>query len=159
MKSTRHSIWIVLLGILMSHTSLCQGQEQVAEITTWLTDFDLASQEAQNANLPILMSFSGSDWCIPCMRLDRDLFNTDEFRAFSAENLILLKVDFPSRKRNDLSEEQRSHNEALAERYNKSGAFPLVVVTDANGDVRGYMEHPLTSAKAYLASLSLLIDQ
>ena len=93
------------------------------------------------------------------MRLERELFSSPEFANFSEAELVLLKVDFPSRKRNDLSDEQRRHNEALAEEYNKNGAFPLVVITDAEGSIKGFMDHPLTSAQSYLASLEALIGK
>ncbi|MFT6211314.1 MAG: hypothetical protein ACJATE_001947 [Bacteroidia bacterium] len=44
------------------------------------------------------MSFSGFDWCDNCTRLDKELFQTAEFTEFVANNLVLLKLDFPAKK-------------------------------------------------------------
>jgi len=125
--------------------------------TEWLTNVDEAREMAETTGRNILMSFSGSDWCIPCMRLQKDLFDTGEFNSFTDQHLILLKLDFPSRKKNLLSEEQVKHNEALAEQYNKKGSFPLVVITDAEGHVKGHMDHPLSSARAYIQSIDSIL--
>jgi len=126
----------------------------------WLTRFEDASALAQSSDRNMLISFSGSDWCLPCMRLKKELFDTDDFLTYTNDNLVLLKLDFPARKKNMLSEEQLKHNETLAERYNKKGAFPLVVITDPNGNVKGYMEHPLSSSTAYIKSIqSILKDK
>ena len=52
---------------------------------------------------------------------------------FAKDNLVLLNLDFPAKKANRLSEEQTEHNEALAEKYNKKGVFPLLVVLNEKG--------------------------
>ena len=85
----------------------------------WLTSFDDAKQQAKEESKHILINFSGSDWCIPCAHLERDFFSTEKFIAFSKEYLILVKADFPVKKKNHLSEKQKQHNYALAEEYNK----------------------------------------
>jgi thioredoxin-related protein len=147
-------IAILLLFIPAGMTAAEEGGEDQCQ---WLYNMDEAKAEATATSRPILISFSGSDWCVPCMRLDRDLFSTAAFAQFSADHLVLLKLDFPARKRNALSAEQLAHNEELAEAYNQSGAFPLVVITDADGDVLGQMAHPLSSAEAYIQSLRSII--
>lgn len=124
----------------------------------WLSNFDLAKDEAKAQNKHILLSFTGSDWCANCKRLDNDLFSTSEFAAFANENLVLLQLDFPAKKQNKLSDEQSAHNEALAEKYNKSGTFPTVLILDASGKVIGKMKHPATTAEAYIASIQSLIN-
>lgn len=123
----------------------------------WYSEFDAAREAAAEYGRPILIDFSGSDWCIPCMRLERDLFSTDVFREFAEEYLILLKVDFPSKKKNRLSDDRITHNEALAQEYNPRGTFPLVVLTDSAGMPYGVMTHPLASAEDYLESIRRLL--
>lgn len=125
----------------------------------WLTNFDKAKQESKTSGKYILMSFSGSDWCANCIRLDRDLFQQESFQSFAAENLILLKLDFPAKKQNKLSAEQTAQNEGLAEKYNKQGVFPLVLVVDADGNVVGHMQHPEPTAEAYISSLKSIIGK
>ena len=84
----------------------------------WLTNFDDATAIAQKENKNIIMVFSGSDWCAPCIKLEKYIWESDDFKKYANENWILLKLDFPKRKANKLSKEKQSHNDALAEKYN-----------------------------------------
>ncbi|MEZ5003078.1 MAG: thioredoxin family protein [Chitinophagales bacterium] len=127
------------------------------EQAQWLTNIETATSQSKTQNKFILISFSGSDWCLPCAQLERDLFSTTTFANFAIDNLILLKADFPVRKKNQLSEEQQQRNEALAEKYNPNGTFPEMVIIDYNGKIIGYVAHPKASAEAYIRSIGELI--
>ncbi len=103
----------------------------------WGSDFDKARTEAASAEAYVLIVFSGSDWCKPCIQLHKSLFESDAFEAYARDHLKLVKADFPYRKKNKLSKEQTAHNEKLASVYNPNGEFPLAVFTDAHGKVLG----------------------
>jgi len=109
----------------------------VATLSTneWLTNMEKARQQAVKENKIILLNFSGSDWCGPCIRMKREIFESDLFESFAAEHLLLVKADFPRGKKNKLSAEQTRKNEALAERYNPDGKFPFTVLLDSSGKV------------------------
>lgn len=128
-----------------------------AQHTEWLTNMDEAKAKAKAENKEILLSFSGSDWCGNCIRLEKDLFEQEAFKTFAGKEVILVRADFPMKKKNKLPADQTKHNEALAEKYNQKGAFPTVVVLSANGDKLGTMKHPAASANAYLANLKTLV--
>lgn len=102
---------------------------------TWLTDFDQAKQAAKEKNQYILLNFSGSDWCIPCQQMKKEIFESSSFSSYASSNLVLLNADFPRSRKNKLSKTQLAHNEALAEQYNKSGKFPLTVLLNSEGKV------------------------
>ena len=102
---------------------------------TWLTDFDQAKQQAKEKDQLILLNFSGSDWCAPCIKMKKEIFETPEFQDFADDNLILLKADFPRLKKNQLEAKQKVHNEKLAERFNPKGKFPLTLLIDADGKI------------------------
>ncbi len=101
----------------------------------WLGDFEKAKTEATQANKYILLNFCGSDWCIPCIKLKKDIFESDDFKAYAGEHLILVRADFPRLKKNQLDKKQTAINEGLAEKYNPEGKFPLTVLIDAKGKV------------------------
>lgn len=103
----------------------------------WETDFNTAKQKAADENRNILLVFSGSDWCIPCMKLEKEIWHSSEFIKDSEKHFVLLRADFPKRKAHKLSAEQEKKNEQLAEIYNKKGLFPMVAVLDKNGKVLG----------------------
>ncbi|GAB3787061.1 hypothetical protein GCM10028818_51380 [Spirosoma horti] len=102
---------------------------------TWQLNFDQAKVEAAQSHKFILLNFSGSDWCGPCIKLKKTIFESAEFSAFADERLILLRADFPRLSKNQLDAKQTAHNESLAETYNKQGKFPFTVLLDANGKV------------------------
>ena len=103
--------------------------------TTWQTDFEKAKAEAKTENKFILLNFSGSDWCGPCIRLHKEIFDSESFTKYVDEHLVLVNADFPRLKKNMLSKEQQKQNDSLADKYNSDGAFPLTVLLDADGRV------------------------
>jgi len=101
----------------------------------WLTDFESAKHEAKQSNKMILLNFSGSDWCAPCIKMKKDIFEQAPFLEYANQNLVLVRADFPRSKKNQLDPKLKSHNEKLAEQYNPQGKFPLTLLLDINGNV------------------------
>ncbi|MCB9256212.1 MAG: thioredoxin family protein [Chitinophagales bacterium] len=146
MKQTFLVVFL-LLGFLLS----AQNEQK------WLVNFEEAKKEAQSQSRHILVSFSGSDWCGNCMRLSQDLFESQEFKEFATENLILLNLDFPAKKANKLSAEQTAHNDALAEKFNPTGVFPLTLVLNEKGELISKMKYPCKNVEEYLHEIQLAL--
>lgn len=98
-----------------------------------MNNLDQAKVKAIKENKLILLNFSGSDWCIPCISMHRDIFDNDMFISYANQNLILVNADYPRKKKNQLSVEQQKVNDAIAEKYNPEGSFPLTILMDGNG--------------------------
>lgn len=101
----------------------------------WGSDLSVAQQAAKDQHKLILLNFSGSDWCGPCIKLKKDVFESTEFQSFADANLVLVRADFPRLKKNQLAKDQQAKNDALAERYNSDGKFPLTVLLNEQGKV------------------------
>ena len=101
----------------------------------WLTNFDAAKNVAAQEHKYILLNFSGSDWCGPCIKMKKEVFENDGFLSLADKQLVLVQADFPRSKKNQLPKDLIKHNEALAEKYNPNGKFPLTVLLDADGNV------------------------
>ena len=101
----------------------------------WLNDFEQARLQAKEKDQLILLNFSGSDWCAPCIKMKKEIFDTKEFQDFADSNLVLVRADFPRHKKNQLEVRQKAHNEKLAEQFNPHGKFPLTLLVDASGKV------------------------
>lgn len=106
-----------------------------AQPVTWLGDFSKAKAEAVASHKLILINFSGSDWCGPCIRLRKEILESDKFNDFATDKLVLVRADFPRQKKNQLSKEQVKLNEALADQYNPDGKFPFTLLVDEHGKV------------------------
>jgi thioredoxin-related protein len=124
----------------------------------WTTSLDAAKTEAASSNKTILLVFSGSDWCAPCIKLDRTIFQSDVFKAEAEKKWVLLKADFPKKKGNALSESHTESNKKLAEKYNKEGNFPLVVLLDATGKVLGITGYKNVSPTEYVQLLNAMVN-
>lgn len=120
----------------------------------WTTNFEEAKQTATKNNQNIVLVFQGSDWCAPCMKLEKEIWNTNEFQELNKDRFVMLKADFPRRKKNVLSEDQQNHNNNLAELYNPNGYFPLVVVMDSNGKMIGQLGYEKTTPTNYFKKLT-----
>lgn len=103
--------------------------------TSWLTDFQKAKETATSEHKLVLLNFSGSDWCGPCIRMEKEIFESDQFKKYSDGHLVLVNADFPRLSKHQLSDDQQKKNDALADIYNKQGIFPLTVLLTPDGKV------------------------
>jgi thioredoxin-related protein len=99
----------------------------------WLDDIEAAKEIAKNKNQYILLNFSGSDWCAPCILMKKEIFSTDTFNNYAKDNLVLLQADFPRLRKNKLDNTKVKRNEILADVYNPHGKFPYTILLNADG--------------------------
>jgi len=122
----------------------------------WQTDMDTAKEIATSENKKIILVFQGSDWCAPCIKLDKEIWSTEEFKTYANDHFVMLQADFPRKKKNALPDTQAEANAKLAETYNRNGVFPFVVVLDSNGRVLGETSYKKTTPKNYIEELNEL---
>ncbi len=120
---------------------------------TWVTDLEEAKSIASKENKKIILVFQGSDWCAPCMKLEREIWSTDDFKKHATQNYVMLLADFPKKKANRLPEGQQEKNDALAEKYNQQGFFPHVVVLTSTGKVVGKLGYEKITPLAYIKKI------
>lgn len=93
----------------------------------WLTKMDKAKKEAEETGLPILVLFTGTEWCPYCIKLENEVFEKKDFKDFADKSLVLLKLDFPAG-----GEAKNKADEKLAQEFGVKG-FPKYFLTDASG--------------------------
>ena len=120
----------------------------------WSFNFEEAKKIATEKNQKIVLVFQGSDWCAPCIKLEKEIWSTSEFQKLNDNHFVMLKADFPRRKNNQLPEDQQEQNKKLAELYNPSGYFPLVVVLDKDGKTLGKLGYEKSTPSQYFKKLS-----
>jgi thioredoxin-related protein len=125
----------------------------------WETDFENAKKMAEKEHKLILLNFSGSDWCIPCIRLRKEVFENTSFKTFADSNLVLLNADFPRLKKNKLSKDLQKKNDKLAEKYNAQGSFPMTLLLDAKGKViKSWEGYPNLTAEQFTRLLKDFVN-
>ena len=127
MKTTFFLLFIVLFS-----ANLSAQKEQL----TWFTDLNEASKISAKTNKPLMLFFTGSDWCGWCVRLQKEVFLTDDFKKWAAESVILVDVDFPKDKSKQ-SVALQNQNNLLARQYEVRG-YPTVWFVAAAGSAGNY---------------------
>ncbi len=140
---TKHLLYIWLLFISFG----VQAQE-------WTTDYKNAVALSKETQKPIILVFAGSDWCVPCIKLDREIWQSNEFKTQAKKRYVLYKADFPRKKANRLSKEKEAKNGRLAEMFNPKGYFPLVVIIDSEQQVIGTMGYEKIPPQEYVTRIN-----
>jgi thioredoxin-related protein len=131
----------------------------LSSFSGWGTSFEKARQQASAEHKYILLNFSGSDWCGPCIRLHHEVFESAAFTDLADKKLVLVNADFPRQKKNQLSASLQKQNDLLADKYNPSGNFPLTVLLNADGNiVKQWEGFPKMSIAEFVSDLKNTID-
>ncbi len=102
----------------------------------WEASFENALKRSKKEKKPVLIYFTGSDWCGPCITLDKNLFHTEKFKKMAEKDLILYMANVPNNK--DLvTPEQKKVNDKLRRKY-KQKSFPTLVMINHKGKMIGY---------------------
>lgn len=120
----------------------------------WTSDYDAALKQSAKEGRPVLLDFTGSDWCIWCHRLDAEIFDQPAFREYAKQSLILVEVDFPQHKK--LSKELITQNFSLQAEFHVEG-YPTIVVVDSKGKELGRLGYMEGGAKTFVRSLQRLL--
>lgn len=124
----------------------------------WQANYQKAEEQARAEQKAMIVVFSGSDWCAPCIKLDRTVWQSESF-AKASENWVIYKADFPKKKQNQLPNELKAQNEKLAEKYNPNGIFPLVVMIHADGKILGQLSYESISAEDYIQKIKKVLHE
>ena len=106
-----------------------------SSFTPWETNFEKAKQKAVTEHKAILLNFSGSDWCGPCLRLNKEILESSAFLTYADQHLVMVNADFPRQKKNQLPKPLQQQNEKLADVYNTAGNFPSTLLISADGKI------------------------
>lgn len=105
----------------------------------WQTNYEQALATAKAEKKFVLLDFTGSDWCGPCIQMKRAVFSKPAFLKYAKQNLVLVEIDFPRAKK--LSDKEKAQNERLAQQYHiEESGYPTVVLLDPEGKIVGQLE-------------------
>ena len=131
----------------------------ISSAIPWESNFDAAKKTAKEKHELILLNFSGSDWCGPCIRMHTEIFSDAGFLKMASDNLVMVNADFPRNKKNQPTANTKKQNETLADTYNPQGKFPFTVILDANGKIiKSYEGLPDQTAAQFTAEVKKICD-
>ncbi len=129
-------ISLILVGTVM-YFSTSSRSEPSESSDKWQTDYPIALAQAKKENKAVLLDFTGSDWCPPCMRMKKVVFGSQLFKDYASRHLVLVTVDFPQ----DITSkpELLRQRMALAKQFGivdpvtDAPIFPTLVLVNADG--------------------------
>ncbi|MFA6285760.1 MAG: thioredoxin family protein [Opitutaceae bacterium] len=136
---------LVLLSLVFALTLSARASD-----AGWMTNYEAAAKKAAAEKKPMLLDFTGSDWCGWCIKLDKEVFSQPEFVKYAKKNLILVKLDFPREKK--LSPSEKKQNESLAAKFGIRG-YPTIIVLDDQGTQLGKLGYQKGGAKPWIEGL------
>jgi thioredoxin-related protein len=126
------------------------SEKRVAELP-WATDLPKALERAKSENKIVLLDFTGSDWCVWCIKFDNDVLSQPAFAAYAKTNLVMVMLDFPQTKKQ--SEALKKNNDELQTKFKVDG-FPTYVALKADGKEIGRQVGYLSGGpEAFIAEL------
>ena len=144
---------IFAMGLLLPaviHAADVKQQANAKQDAVWMTDFAAAQALAKKENKPMLVDFTGSDWCGWCIKLDREVFTQPAFLDYAKKNLVLVKIDFP---RNiPQTDAVKKQNRQLSAKYGIEG-FPTILMMKADGKIIGRTGYQRGGAENYVKHL------
>lgn len=127
---------LLIAGSLLATTAIGLAEKVESDIDgatvgKWTMDIEAAKKLAAEKQLPILLDFSGTDWCGWCKIMEENVFTKPEWKDYAKENLVMVLLDYPSDK-SLVPEKYVARNDALKTEYGVKG-FPTFVVLDSDG--------------------------
>lgn len=129
-------------------------QNEEYEPGTWIDNWEFALASAAELERPLLINFTGSDWCPWCFRLRDEVFVQKEFIDYAKENFVLVVLDFPRSIKQ--SEELKAQNLSLQNKYGVKG-YPTILLVDADGKEIARTGYMPGGAKKYVEHLKELV--
>jgi thioredoxin-related protein len=127
--------------------------------TGWHYNLEEAKEIAHKEHKHILLNFSGSDWCGPCIMMRKEILDDPAFLKMADTALVLVNADFPRKKKDQLSTRQQSINNALADQYNSEGKFPLTLLLNADGKVlQSWDGYPGVKPEVFAGQVEQIIE-
>lgn len=137
-------LWAVIVAVCLASV-LSAAEEKVR----WVTNMAEAQKIATAENKDLLVNFTGSDWCVWCIRLKKEVFSQTAFSA-AAKDFVLVEIDFPQKK--PQSDSEKKLNRELADKYKIEG-YPTVLLMNANGEVYAKTGYKPGGASKYVQQL------
>ncbi len=139
MQRMRKIVVVCFFILAVSSNMNSQANFEIPTIKlNWQQSFSNAQTLSISEKKPLLIFFTGSDWCGPCKMLVTDFFESEKFVKIADKKFVLYEADYP-RNRNLVTPTQKFDNDNLKNKYRVS-SFPTVIIVDKNGKLLGKMK-------------------
>ena len=138
-------------GLCFSYADQAQSSGRI----NWQTNYDEALRLSKSSSKPVVLFFTGSDWCSWCKKLEQEALHTPEFADAAADKFIFVLLDFPMN--TTLPADLTAQNKKLQKQFEIQG-FPTLVILDSQQKKIGSAGYRPGGGKAYAQFLLKLVD-
>ena len=143
-------LWIRIISI-----SIFLLSAQMSYAFTWLMNYEEAVNLAQHTSKPMVLYFTGSDWCGWCQKLEDEVLNTREFSQAVGDKLIFIKLDFPMY--TSLPSGLKAQNQQLQEKFSVQ-SFPTLILLDSEQRQIGITGYRKGGPREYTSHLFKMVE-
>jgi protein disulfide-isomerase len=147
-------LFLLIFAFPLAVSSLGAAESNGYKSISWTTNYNEALTRSKQEGKPVLLFFTGSDWCGWCTQLQREVLNTESFYELANDRYIFVEVDFPKKK--SLSSNVLEQNKFLAKKYHIT-SYPTIVVVDSSGSTLGESGYKSGGAEKYAAHLDSIV--
>ncbi|HEX8270775.1 MAG TPA: thioredoxin family protein [Flavobacterium sp.] len=134
---------IIITFLLLLGSVAVQAQE-----IEWHTNIDKAAAVSEKTKKPMLLFFTGSDWCGWCIRLQKEVLKTPEFATWAMANVVLVELDYP--RRTAQAPEIKAQNAQLQQFFAVRG-YPTIWFANAAKGTDGKLAFSQLGSTGYVA--------
>lgn len=120
----------------------------------WMTDIDSAIAKAKKENKNVLVEFTGSDWCPPCIMMEEKVFSKKKFTDAAQKNFILVKIDIPNK-----DKELKKKNAKVMKKYSVSGVPTVLLFGSDGNEFHRFPASQFPSIETFLAHLDEAVER
>jgi len=127
----------------------------------WTQDYDAAMAAAKKSGIPVLLNFTGSDWCGYCHKMDEAVFSKPEWKQYAKTDVALAYIDFPKKDKSKVPAAFVARNKELAQKHGIRGYPTYVLLDSANGEELGrlgYLQGPPANFIAKVNELKMFSE-
>lgn len=153
------------LTVLYTLAYLCTGLLTLAKTEasvdhpnnqlTWLTNYEEAVNQSKATSKPLILFFTGSDWCGWCTKLEKEVLETEDFVQATKDRFLFLKLDFPMY--SSLPPQLTAQNKELQKKFDVRG-FPILILLDSQQQKIGSIGYQSGGGTKYAASLFKMVN-
>lgn len=150
----KHSFLAILMLLVVSVSAYADPAPSGGRVN-WQTNYEEAVRLSKSSSKPIILFFTGSDWCGWCKKLDQEALHTQEFADAVGDKFIFVLLDFPLN--STLPQEITTQNKRLQKQFGIEG-FPTLVILDSQQNKIGSAGYRAGGGKAYAQFLQKIVE-
>ena len=120
----------------------------------WMTDIDAALAKGKTEKKAVMVEFTGSDWCPPCIMMHKKVFSKKAFTEAASKKYILVVIDIPNK-----DPDLKKKNSLVLEKYKVSGVPTVILFDDDGKEFSRFSASQFPSVDTFLTQIDSALEK